>query len=85
MLYDLVQSESEVRVFGGAVPLSAGKGKGTGTVGVRSGGRSEIEGLGVGGISELGVREIWDKEIDGCGGLGVGGRGVGGKKIGTFG
>ena len=48
----LVQSESEVRVFGGDFMLSTGKGKGTGTVGVRSGGlRSEIGGLGVGGMS----------------------------------
>ena len=72
MLCDLVQSESEVRVFGGDVSLRAGKGKGTGTVGVGSGGlRSEIGGLGVGGISGT--------EVDGSGGQGVdgsGGRGV---------
>ena len=49
-LSDLRQSESEVRLFGVGVPLRAGKGKGSGTVGFGNGGlRSEIGGVGVGG------------------------------------
>ena len=90
MLCDLVQSESEVRVFGGNVLLKSGKGKGTDTVGVGSGERSDIGGLGFGGISGLGVGGTRDEEINGSGGLGVGGlgvggRGIGGGNVGTFG
>ena len=85
ILCDLVQSESEVRLFGEEVSLGAGKGKGSGTAVVKSEERSEIEGLGIGGISGSGVGGKRDKEFDGSGGSGVGGRGVGGGNVGTFG
>ena len=38
ILCDLVQSESEVRLFGEKISLSAGKGKGSGTAVVKSDG-----------------------------------------------
>ena len=82
---DLVQSESEVRLFGEEISLGAGKGRGSGTEVVKSEERSEIEGLGIGGTSGLGVGGKQDKEFDGSGGSGVGGRGVGGGDVGTFG
>ena len=63
---DLRQSESEVREFEDGFSLRIGKGKGSGTVGVRDGGlRSEIGELGIGG-SEVGG--TLGTEVDGSGG-----------------